>query len=72
MSNTYLQAPQFYRITELKSRLGVSSSSIWSWVKQNKFPQPIKLSANITAWKASDVETWAQARIDASQGREAA
>lgn len=65
-------SPQFYRITDLKSRLGISSSSIWAWVKKGTFPKPIKLGENITAWKASDVEAWAQARIEASQGKEAA
>lgn len=63
---------QFYRLPQLKALLGVSSSTIWSWAKQGNFPKPIKLSANVTAWKASDVEAWVQARIEASQGKEAA
>lgn len=58
---------QFYRLTHLKQRLGVSGSSIWAWVKAGKFPQPIKLSENCTAWSAADVERWADERIAASQ-----
>lgn len=54
---------QFYRLHHLKQRLGVSGSSIWAWVKAGKFPKPIKLSENCTAWNAADVEAWAQERI---------
>lgn len=62
-----LVTPQFYRLPQLKARLGVSGSSIWAWVKKGTFPAPIKLSQNTTAWSATDIETWAQSRIDASQ-----
>lgn len=58
---------QFYRLLQLKSRLNVSGSSIWAWVKQGKFPKPVKLSENTTAWNAADVEAWAQSRIEASK-----
>ena len=60
-------APQFYRLPQLKARLNVSSSSIWSWVKQGKFPKPVKLAANTTAWTASDIDAWVQSRIAASR-----
>ncbi|MCB5184012.1 AlpA family phage regulatory protein [Methylobacillus gramineus] len=63
---------QFYRLPQLKVLLGVSGSTIWSWTKQGLFPKPIKLSTNVTAWKASDVDAWAQARIEASQSQEVA
>jgi prophage regulatory protein len=59
---------QFYRLPTLKQRLGVSGSSIWAWVKAGKFPKPIKLSENCTAWNAAEVEVWAQSRIAASKG----
>ena len=58
---------RFYRLPQLKAYLNVSSSSIWAWVKAGTFSQPIKLSANTTAWNAADVEAWAQSRIAASQ-----
>ena len=60
---------QFLRLNHLKELLGVSGSSIWAWVKKGKFPKPIKLSENTTAWNAADVEAWSQSRISASQGR---
>jgi prophage regulatory protein len=60
-------APIFYRLPQLKAILNVSSSSIWAWVKQGKFPKPVKLAENTTAWNAADVEAWAQSRIAASK-----
>lgn len=64
---TQHNAIQFYRLKQLKQRLGVSGSSIWAWVKAGKFPKPIKLSENTTAWSAADIEIWAQSRITASK-----
>ena len=71
MGNTSKQnesiTPQFFRLPQLKARLGVSGSSIWAWVKKGTFPAPIKLSENTTAWHLSDIEAWENARIQASQ-----
>jgi prophage regulatory protein len=58
---------QFYRLTTLKAKLGISGSHIWGMVKAGKFPKPVKLSENCTAWNAADVERWALERIAASQ-----
>lgn len=60
---------QFYRLHHLKQSLGVSGSSIWAWVKAGKFPKPIKLSENCTAWNAAEIERWASERIAASQSK---
>lgn len=59
--------PQFYRLPQLKVRLGVSGSSIWAWVKKGTFPAPIKLAENTTAWHLTDIEAWENSRILASQ-----
>ena len=65
-------APQFYRLHQLKKRLGVSGSSIWLWVKKGTFPAPVKLSQNTTAWRVDDIDNWANARIEASLKAKAA
>lgn len=64
---TAQQIAHFYRLKQLKARLGVSGSSIWAWVKAGKFPKPVKLSENTTAWHAADIDAWAQSRIEASK-----
>ena len=36
-------------------RIGVSKSTIWSWVAQGHFPQPIRLGRRVTAWREEDI-----------------
>lgn len=38
--------------------LPFSSSTLWRLVRSGKFPQPVKLSPGVTAWKAEDVRAW--------------
>lgn len=49
--------------------LPVSEKTIWTWVKQGKFPQPLKISGNVTVWRMSEVQAWidAQANIATMQ-----
>ena len=44
----------------------VSASTWWAGVKSGKFPAPVKLSANVTAWKISDI----RALMDRIDGQE--
>lgn len=41
---------------ELSERYSVSRATIWRWVKEGHFPAPIKIAANSTRWKLSDIE----------------
>lgn len=38
--------------------LPVSEKTIWEWVRQGKFPKPIKVSANVTVWRLSEIQAW--------------
>lgn len=44
----------------------VSSATLWRWVKAATFPQPVKLSGRVTAWRTEDVRQWMQSRDDAA------
>jgi prophage regulatory protein len=67
-SNIKVTPTSFYRLPKVREVVGgMAPSTIWSWVKAGKFPKPIKLSENCTAWNAADIEAWAQCRIAASQ-----
>lgn len=35
-----------------------SASTVWRKVKQHQFPRPIKVSAQITAWRVGDIRCW--------------
>ncbi len=48
----------YIRIDTLIKFLPLSKSSIWRLSKNKKFPQPIRLSEGVTAWKADDIHAW--------------
>ena len=35
-----------------------SESTLWRKVKVGEFPQPVKISSHITAWRMSDIRAW--------------
>ena len=49
---------QFLRLPQVMEATGLAKSTIWLWVKQNKLPAPIKLSARVTVWRLSDIKAW--------------
>jgi len=51
---------RYMRINEVIEMLSVGRSTIWAWVKVDKFPKPIKLSEYVTVWKLSEIEEWVQ------------
>jgi predicted DNA-binding transcriptional regulator AlpA len=56
----------FIRMSELASYskrghhgvLPVSAATVWSWVRNGKFPAPVKISTKITAWRTEDVRKY--------------
>lgn len=47
---------------QLSDFLEVSRQTIWRWVREGKFPAPIKLGPNCTRWRLSDVQAWEASR----------
>jgi len=43
---------------QIEKLFQVSPATIYRWVKLGKFPQPVRLGANMVRWKASDIEVW--------------
>lgn len=51
----------FLRLRDIlapKGPIPVSRSSWWAGCRTGKFPAPVKLSARITAWRRSDIESF--------------
>ena len=46
--------------------LQFSPSTLWRAVRAKTFPQPIKLSERVTAWRVGDVRAWMQRQLLAS------
>jgi prophage regulatory protein len=45
-----------------RALLPFSSSTLWRTVKAGTFPEPIKLSTRVTAWRVGDVRAWIKAK----------
>lgn len=45
----------FVRLPQILAVIPIGKSTWWAGVKSGKYPQPIKLGANTTTWKAEDI-----------------
>jgi len=45
-----------------QGRYPVGPATIWRWVKAGKFPQPVRLGPQTTAWLVEDLDRWDAAR----------
>jgi len=65
MANSILRLPQ------IKSRTGLSRSSIYQYVKDGSFPSPISLGSRSVGWLEDEVDTWIENRISESRNNSA-
>ncbi|WP_180168350.1 AlpA family transcriptional regulator [Acinetobacter sp. YH01003] len=47
---------------ERQGILPMGETTIWDKVRAGEFPQPVKLSGRITAWRIEDVQEWMRSR----------
>ncbi len=52
----FFRQPQVLQITSF------SATTLWRHCKAGTFPKPVRLSANISAWRAQDVRDWVAAQ----------
>ena len=57
------------RLPAVKTRTGLSRSSIYLRIRNNTFPEPISLGARAVGWVASDIDAWIDEQI--KKGRKA-
>ncbi|NQY19800.1 MAG: AlpA family phage regulatory protein [Campylobacteraceae bacterium] len=48
----------YLRVKTVAEKVGISKSTIWLWVKENKFPKPIKVSPQVSVWNEDKIEEW--------------
>lgn len=57
------QPLRLIRLAEVKRRTGMSTSTIYRWMKAGKFPRSRSLGF-IAAWSEAEVEAWIKAAIE--------
>ena len=58
------------RLPAVKARTGLSRSSIYLRIAQDRFPKPISLGDRAVGWVESDIQAWLQQRINATRESE--
>jgi len=53
-----MQTDKYIRVKEVAQMLGIGVSTVWLWVKQNRLPQPKRLSSRTTVWRLSDIQNF--------------
>ncbi len=54
----------FLRDTDLAERYNVTRNSIWRWAKQERMPQPVRLSPGCVRWRLEDIQRWEHERAE--------
>jgi len=62
----------FLRPKALALKLGISTTTIWRWVKDpnRHFPQPIKLTPTITVFNGLEIEVWIKSQFQSNKETE--
>jgi prophage regulatory protein len=61
MSETILRLPV------VKSRTGLSRSTIYLRITEGLFPKPVNLGGRAVGWLASDIDRWLASRLEVSR-----
>lgn len=57
----------FLRLSTVKSRTGLSRSTLYRRITEGSFPSPIQLGGRAVGWLDSDVDAWIDAQMRARE-----
>jgi prophage regulatory protein len=63
-------ASMILRLPAVKTRTGLSRSTIYLRVAEGRFPKPISLGARAVGWIDAEVEAWLAGQIEQSRRNE--
>lgn len=58
---------RIFRLPDVIKATGLSRSSIYLFIKEERFPKPINLGARSVGWLESEIDAWIAARIQQSR-----
>ena len=50
--------PQIFRRKDLENSLGLSRSTIYLMISENRFPKPVKIGRRAFGWRSDDISKW--------------
>lgn len=60
-------ATAILRLPDVKARTGLSRSSIYLRISEDRFPKPISLGGRAVGWIEAEVNDWLNQQIEASR-----
>ncbi len=55
---------RFLRLPEVRSRTGLSRSTIYMRLELGRFPRPVSLGERAVGWIEAEVEAWIRERVE--------
>jgi prophage regulatory protein len=55
--------PSLIRLEAVKARTCLSRSTIYAYMRDGRFPQPVSISERCVAWIESEIDAWIADRI---------
>ena len=69
LEQNHILPPQgLSRAKDILPLLPFGRASLWKFAKSGQFPQPIRVTGGITAWRNKDVIEWLEAQTAANDG----
>lgn len=60
-----MQNIRVIKLKEVKAKTALSKTTIYKYMKLNKFPKNIVLGERAVAWVESEINNWIQSKIEA-------
>ncbi|WP_075882056.1 helix-turn-helix transcriptional regulator [Vreelandella massiliensis] len=51
---------------EIVERLGIGQSTLFRWVREGRFPKPLRVGYRFSRWRIADVKRWEEEQLTAS------
>ena len=66
----YTSGERLLRLPDVEARTGLKKSAIYAGMKNQTFPQCVKLGARAAAWSLSSIELWIAEKIRGGKGKD--
>ena len=61
-SERQISRDRILRDAEVRVRTGLSRTTRWRLIKDEKFPKPVKLTEHAIGWRESSIDAWLASR----------
>lgn len=65
----FAKRPRLIRRSEVRERIGLSTSTLYEMIAAGDFPSPIPIGRQAVAWIESEVDAWIEQKIKQRDNR---